>query len=369
MHSLARHLPHLLPKGALLMPLLSPAAPARAGHWVLTNTCSGRATPDGNVTQSYTAPTGTTDNSVSIPQVSVGQGAEPTFGPGPYPPIATDAKLMVTVKGTWTADGKTDDTPPPGVLLSVSTVAQASGQSNGGASQPGSADDGYGDPVAQSGSSLGTSAPSPSPKFVSESGSSFTVSLSLSASFSATLGPNGGSGSAASVGPITISVHAQPYNFHKTSGIDEGDGTLLFTYGWSSSDGNISDLTSCFMHERVTYPGGNPYPVPLPFSWSNPLPNPTISPGQGQSGIAMTSITDNEDHQYVWTPVAPYSNSTITAQQQYEYDDIATGAYNTVIPGPDATASIVRTIGSRQLQLGWWYSCTKQGLTAWLQLH
>lgn len=351
-------------------PLLALAAPARAGHWVLTTTGSGQAmVGSGGMLETFTPPPPST-NSVTINSIGAGWSTGPCFSGTPGTTTAK-ANLQVTVTGTWTSDTNSDNTAPPGVWLSESSTAYAT-CTNAGVNQPGSADDGLGDPVAQSGSQMGISAPPSGQKYVPQSAGSFTVNLTLSASASGTQGMFQGAGSASvCVGPITIAIHAQPYNFHKTSATDNGDGTLTFTYGWSSTSGNIGDLGSCYLHERVTYPGGNPYTPPLPFTFLNPLPNPTIRPGIGSSGISMTSTTGNSDIQRVWTPVPPYSSSTVTAQQQYEYDDTQTLVNNTVVPGPDSTASIVRTVGPRTPYIyttPWWYSCTKQGVTAWLQL-
>ncbi len=326
----------------------------------------------GGMLQTFTPPPPST-NSVTINSIGAGGSNGPCFGGTPFT-ITAKANLQVTVTGTWKSDTNSDNTAPPGVWLSESSTAYATCE-NGGPRQAASADDGLGDPVAQSGAQMGISAPPSGPKYVPQSAGSFTVPLKLSASASGTQGMYQGGGAASvCVGPITIAIHAQPYNFHKISGTDNGNGSLTFTYGWSSTSGNVGDLGSCYFHERVTYPGGSPYTPPLPFTVPKPLSNPTIAPGAyispgNDGGIPMTSNLNNDTH-YVWPPVQPYGSQTVTASQQYEFDDLTTGDLNTVIPGPDSTASIVRTVGPRPPYLTpWWYSCTKQGLTAWLPLN
>jgi hypothetical protein len=103
-------------------------------------------------------------------------------------------------------------------------------------------------------------------------------------------------GASAGVGPYTASIHAQPYDFHQTQVVDNGNGTLTFTYFWLSTDGILGDLDpDCVVHEYVTYPGNGSYYVPpSPFTVTAPgLPNPTITPTPkipGSDGV----LTDNQ---------------------------------------------------------------------------
>ena len=342
--------------------------PAQAGHWVLTTTGSGKAAVNGNgFAQTFTAPPPTT-GSVSIGQLATGYGNGPTFG-GNGPTLTAAANLSVTVTGTWTNDTNSDNTAPPSILYSVSSTANANSNTNGGPVQPGTANDGYAD-GAPPGSPIGTSA-TPGIKYVAGSGS-FTISLTLSASASGNAGPNGGGGANASVGPITIGVHAQPYNYHKTSQSDNKNGTISFTYDWLSTTGNKADLTSCSWHENVTYPGATgPRSYFPPSCFANPsgLDNPTISPSPGTASMASTICTDTH---YTFNVSSFYVYTTVTASQRYEFDDSVTGQTNVLIPGPSSTASIVRTVTNTGTPSpsfnAWYYSVSKQGLTAWLQL-
>lgn len=345
------------------------SAPAHAGHWVWTVSGSGTASTNTGRSQTWTAPTGPVTSPISIPQIVAGDGAGRQFGGGTFPPIKANASMSVTVTGTWTSDTNSDNTAPSSVLFSVQSSANGSCQNNGNPEQAGQADDGLHDPFDPNAQLPGTS-DTPKVEYQPSQSGSISVSLSLSGSASGTPGLQGGGGASAAAGPITIAVHAQPYDFYQTSVTDNGDGSLTFTYGWSSTDGNLGSLGSCYLHERVTYPGGSPYIVPAPFSYPNPLPNPTVAPGTGTSGIVMTATNTNSDTQHTWTPVAPYSNATLTAQQQYEYDDVATGVSNTIVPGPGSGPfAITRTVAPRPpYAVYWWYSCTKQGTTAWLAL-
>ncbi len=61
----------------------------------------------------------------------------------------------------------------------------------------------------------------------------------------------------ASLDSYNIQIHAQPYNFHRVPGksVKGYDGTIGWTYGYSSTSGSTKDLTTCYWHEYVTYPG------------------------------------------------------------------------------------------------------------------
>jgi len=69
------------------------------------------------------------------------------------------------------------------------------------------------------------------------------------------------------------------------------------------------------------------------------------------------------DTHYTWTVSPFYIYTTVTAAQRYEFNDTLTGETNVLIPGPDSTASIVRTVSQLSSFIDWWYSVTKQGLT------
>ena len=198
-----------------------------------------------------------------------------------------------------------------------------------------------------------------SPASVRRNVVTFTRTLTCSATATAQSIPEA-SGSLS----YTVGIHAQPYDFHQTQVIDNGNGTLKFTYGWQSTTGDITNLTTCFEHERVTYPDSDPYIAPPPFDQSVGYHNPTVAPGTGTDGIEMNETDTNLDNQHVFATVSPYSAVTITAAQRYEFDDTATGETNILIPGPDSTASITRRIYSTGTPPTWYYSVIKNGSMA-----
>ena len=145
---------------------------------------------------------------------------------------------------------------------------------------------------------------------VSASGGTFTKTYSLSGETGINYNNNGGRGEA----KVSLTIHATPYNLVLndlyTDGTDSGK--LYCDYKYNSTTGNLADLTSSTAHERVTYPGGNPYNPPAPFSAD--MVNPTILPA-----TPMTSGILSDIHSQVPT-ASPYSNfATFVATQQYEY--------------------------------------------------
>ncbi len=388
-HSAARPTPRLyLVKACALLfvafPLLALAAPARAGHWVLTTTGSGQAMiGSGGMVQNFTPPTPST-NSVTIGNIAAGADIGPSFSYPPYA-ITASANLQVTVTGTWTSDTNSDNTPPPGVWLSESSTARAT-CTNAGVRQAGSADDGWGDAVAQSGSQIGTSAPPSGQKYVKQSGGSFKANLTLSASASGTQGMFQGDGEAsASVGPITIAIHAQPYNFHqvRSPSVDNTSGSLHFYWGWSSTDGNVSSLSSCTVYEYITWSGdgssGTTVDGRSAWAPNHPpvgagsqggvyaYPSPVIQPDPNASGGNAT-IGTADDLFSAPNFVSPCQgpSATWTGHQVYYFNDPATGQTMVKIPSPVATDDeddITRSVTQRTTHT-WRYDVTSRGVSA-----
>jgi len=178
-----------------------------------------------------------------------------------------------------------------------------------------------------------------------------------------------------------VNVHPTPYNFHKVpgAGFIGADGSLTFVYDWSSTSGSKNDLTSCFWHEYVTYPGtvgtaANPskyYPPNPPFnfvpgvSWLN---NPDVNPAPPSPGGAMTATNQATDTQNVPPLVDPslYTYGTFTGTQVYQYNDSAIGQTNVRIPGPDSGPfSIVREFKVYDLH-DYRYTVTKDTKTSFV---
>lgn len=122
-------------------------------------------------------------------------------------------------------------------------------------------------------------------------------------------------------------VGAYPVNFQQTDGYNAGGGRLHFDYTWSSSTGNLSDLSQCTVNEIVTYPGeANPYYWPTP-PWSQGTPNPTVG------GISGTYGASQDDHYTGDFASPPYAAANFTAEQEYTYS-CSNGALKGTLWGP-----------------------------------
>lgn len=137
---------------------------------------------------------------------------------------------------------------------------------------------------------------------------------------------------------------AHPVNFRLLDSQDVGSPVIAFlaeTYGWDSSTGKPADLRNCKVREHVTYPsdaGKNQpcfsdptkrcfFPPSPPWpqkSVHSEYPNPTEP-----SGSALSTIPNSNppqlgvsDQQNIGTDInfiKPYSNSSFTATQIFEY--------------------------------------------------
>ena len=380
---------------------LLPTPAARAGSWTYAVTgdySASTVTDNGvkiNLATRFPYSPGSGSYTIDIPNGSSGSGC------------AIHAVVKFTATFTWQpAAGQTMTSDPPPdkvvVLESETTFWKASLDSMHGGSVSGHVVSDLGDKeydppnppptnpptippiiyqnppytgVGYSGSQPDQSYPPPVPTpvlhFTSRAVSNGVVTLpqrTVTADANATIN-NWYYSAKASVG-YGASIHAQPYNWHIKSVTDNGDGTLTFYYDWLSTSGSKADLTSCYMHEYVTYPGpvGTAmfplqYTMPPPFYGT--LRNPTVRPGTGSSGQQMTTLQAVDDQNMpTLSLISPHVPGSFTGTQEYQYDDTATGVNNTIIPGPDSgPLPIVRSVYS-QGGILWYYSVTKSGYTA-----
>lgn len=371
-----------LPRALLLIPLLLclGTLPARAGSWTFTctgsgsNTATALATNRDNHPTTYWTPPGPQTGSFSI-----FSGQTSPFGGGWDYILKDVATITVTVTATWTpSSGQTaaTDPPPPSVWLYESAQAEWTYGMSGG-----SADDGLGEKTTGSTygggyASSGNAPPSTPPahwKSYPVTGGKVTLptrTLRAEGDSVATAQMPNGDECIAQIDSYTVNVHAQPYNWHITDVVNNNDGSLTYYYDWLSTSGRKADLTNCYMHEYVTYPGTQgtaqfplDYTMPAPFSGT--LHNPTVRPGTGSSGQPATDMNGGMDHQGMPTLslTSPHVAGGFTATQTYEFDDTATGETNVVVPGPDSgPLSIVRSVYSTG-GVVWYYSLTKSGYT------
>ncbi len=368
------------------MLLCSPAA--RASHWKVSVTDTGGS-------QTTSILTGSDNENYTIPWTPPADGSNTTsFGLDVSTYIDTpdtsgscSATVNAKITLTWVAD-PVDDPAPPNVWIVETASASASATGAGATS---TANDGLpGDIYLKD--------PPAYPSYDRDSGSMVTPPSLPGGGRLTKLPVSGGSASfnralsassSSSDSPVdyfqdadladlsyTLNIHATPYNFHKVAGKGSinTDGSLTFVYDWNSTTGNKDDLTTCFWHEYVTYPGTvgtiaspNPYYPPDPpfnfptgVTWLN---NPEVGPGSGKQGGPMTGTYQVTDNQLVPPLVDPplYTYGTYTATQVYQYDDTATGESNVPIPGPDSGPfSIVREFKYYDLN-NYQYTVTKDG--------
>ena len=335
-------------------------------------------------------------STASLPGYTINRPNNGPSGSGCAINIAVHAQVTFT----WHPDPNLpSDPPPPNVLVLEGATAfwsSNSGDAMHAGSISGSAANGLGDTlynppnnpqgnpppaviqtanqgVGYSGPQPNQSYPSPTPALVQHFTSCpvvngiVTMSQRTVTADANTTSPNWYYGAHASVS-YGAYIQPQPYNWHITRVVDNGNGMLTFYYDWLSTSGNKADLTTCFEHEYVTYPGpvGTAlfplsYTMPDPFNGN--LKNPTVLPGIGASGEPMTDLEIIDDQKMPALILFPHVTGSFTGTQKYEFDDTATGETDTIIPGPDSgPLPIVRSVYSPGGIL-WYYSLTKSGYT------
>lgn len=345
-------------------------------HVSLTPGVTGNGTTSGGKkSSSWTQPADAV-NSISVASFSAGNVSLSH-------PVSVSAVLSVDVTMTWTPDTSLPSDPSPDkIVVSEQSTAQASSATDSGAqggthkTMAGMAKDGLGDPTDATGTSTGH-------HYVpyAVSGGKVSLTLALSASAGASPPPGGtnpdgtsylpGSCSAgASVGDVTISIHAQPYNFrssgydmngtHYNQSVEDNTNAILsLSYIWSSTDGDNSHLTTCMIKENVTWnsntagvgqnhtnsDGRMYYEPPSPpvgkddAGHTLAYSNPTVT----QQPATNHGITDTFSPETAYT--GPYTAISWWGDQTYVFSDSDTGETMTPLPGPAAgTFRITRTV-------------------------
>ena len=376
----------------VLMTALFSTPAAHAGSWtyVVTGDNSGSAYTDNGVNVGapvYSPASSGSGSSAGFPAYVVDRANNGPSGSG--------CSITLVVSGqvtfTWQPDPNLPSDPPPdNVLVQESATAfwsANSGDSRHHGGHTGSALNGlmdaeYNPPAMQlrdssngySGPPPDQSYPSPVPALVSHfksypsgSGTVTVDNRTVTANAVATAS-SWYYGAHVSVS-YSASIHPQPYNWHITKVTDNGSGMLTFYYDWLSTDGNKADLTTCYSHEYVTYPGpvgtaAFPLSYTMPAPFDGQLLNPTVLPGIWLTGNPMTDGDFVDDQKMpALSLFSPHVTGGFTGTQEYEFDDTATGEADTIIPGPDSgPLSVVRSVYSPDGIL-WYYKLTKSGHT------
>ena len=218
----------------------------------------------------------------------------------PNPTCSCKLDATVKIKATWTHDDatQTDTTDPAPTKVWIIETGGATWAGATSGSQP-VADDGGGPPPPSPFSCSGSAsddvpgdqyialpvggppssgkvyappvtppAPPPVPLGWSTqtvSGNTFTLTHTFNATGTATYSnAPAGVSATCSVGPYSITIHAQPYNFrtgnyigsdglnHPTRVSNNTYATLALSYLWDSTDGSKGDLASCQILENIT---------------------------------------------------------------------------------------------------------------------
>ena len=158
--------------------------------------------------------------------------------------------------------------------------------------------------------------------------------------------------------PVSFQVTpavATPVNFHIVSESPLNDGSLFFTYTWSSSTGNRADLYQCRLGEQVFYPN---YPV-SPFIWPLPMVQSSINPsvptlGQGTDMLATDQNYPPGSYQ------KPYRQDGFPATQRWFW---ACSNYNNSAIQALAPDVIIKRSTFMNTDGFWYYQITKSGYT------
>jgi hypothetical protein len=153
---------------------------------------------------------------------------------------------------------------------------------------------------------------------------------------------------------------AVPVKFQQVSEANLDDGTLFFKYSWSSSSGKRSDLASCKVGERVSYPGS-----PAEFFFPLPMlgainPNPTV--------LKFSAIYLGMKDHNLPPPngfVKPYTSTSFQATQQFWWSCpyYNNGNSNSFVPDITITRQVFQDTDAF-----WKYQITKSGSTNTIRL-
>jgi hypothetical protein len=177
----------------------------------------------------------------------------------------------------------------------------------------------------------------------------------------ATVPTSNGSGTmSVAVNPQTFSVVAIPINFSTYAVTKQTNGTIVFSYTWQSSSGNIQDLASCVVGENVSYPGSSPA-----YAWPAPMVNSTVNPTvlnvAGNNPGPNSSTAGLGDYNYApKSYIKPYLKSSFPATQilQWACPNYNNENFNRFVPNITIVRSVFLDAGGK-----WEYQITKSGET------
>ncbi len=144
-----------------------------------------------------------------------------------------------------------------------------------------------------------------------------------------------------------------------TTGINAN--SLFFRYSWSSSTGNLADLSTCTVGESVFYPN---FPN-TPYIWPLPMVASTVNPGTGGGKSSGSGGYAEDTNQAPDGFQQPYFGSSFTATQRFWWQCpyYNNGSQNNFVPD----FPIVRKV-FKDTDGFWKYQITKSGYSYTLKL-
>jgi hypothetical protein len=274
-------------------------------------------------------------------------GPEPVGGGGETPPAptVTFSSLQYVAAGqtatvTATVDYGGAPSQPVNLTLTTTTGTGAATFANGGT-------------VAAGGASTQISATTT----VTISGAK-PSSVANNITLGATIPIEGSGTQAIATNPQSFSVAAIPINFATYGENNLVDGTMVFSYTWQSSSGNISDLASCVVGEDVQYPGsGATYAWPAPMVTTSTNPTIINIPGN-QTGPNSTTAGFGDYNKAPSSYTKPYAASSFDATQilQWACPNYNDGAFYRFVPNIAISRSVSLNSNGQ-----WQYQITKSG--------
>jgi hypothetical protein len=156
------------------------------------------------------------------------------------------------------------------------------------------------------------------------------------------------------------SVCAVPTNFAQgqTVSCNPQTGALGFQYTWSSTSGVQSDLATCTIQETVSY-SNNGVPMSPPFPANSGFTNPTLIPASQSTRNGNSALFTDNQLAPSGSFVKPYSETTFTGNQNYQYNCACQNTTNWTIFTGFQNIQIVRRVTNPSGT--WLYKVTKSG--------
>jgi hypothetical protein len=151
-----------------------------------------------------------------------------------------------------------------------------------------------------------------------------------------------------------VPVNFRQFGIAQCYQVSDPRGRLRLYFTWDSSTGDRQHLQGCYIREAVRYPGGPTPPSP-------PFPNYTFQYPPA-TGVSATNELMSDDHDPPSGEfVRPYSESTFSARQDYEYRCQCQGTEEWTVFDGFRNLLIERKVTSDNGTSPWRYEVRTQG--------